>query len=201
VGLALLGVRWLIAGIFLRSGVVKLGGLAEFRVAVANYRLLPVAAVPMVATVLPAAEVVLAVMLAAGLLPVAASAVLAALLVVFAVAVAINLARGRSFDCGCGGSVAPALISWRHVLLDLVLAAGAAAVAIAPPPAAQLWRGPAGLVRVTATASGAWPVLLAVIICLTMLTVLKRAVEIRQLAAAARPGRAHASPSALTGGH
>lgn len=199
-GLVLLGVRWLIAGIFLRSGLVKLAGIAEFRAAVANYRLLPAAAVRPVAWLLPAAEVVLAVVLAAGLLPVVAAAALAALLVVFAVAIAINLARGRSFDCGCGGSVAPALISWRHVLLDLVLAAGAAAVAIAPPPVAELWRGPAGAAQVSVAASGAWPVLLAVVVLLILLAVLKRAATIRSLVAAASL-RMSDRPASPMGGH
>lgn len=182
-GLFLLGVRWLVAGIFLRSGLIKVSRIAEFRSAVANYRLLPAAAVLVVSWALPFAEIVLAVMLAAGLLPVVASAALAAMLVIFAVAIAVNLARGRSFDCGCGGSVAPNLISWRHVLLDLVLAGAAATVAIAPPPTAGLWRGPAGLVQVSAAGGGTAPVLLAVVTFLVTLAVLKRAVTVRRLIA------------------
>lgn len=40
-GLFLLAARWLIAGIFLRSGLAKATGLAAFHSAVTNYRLLP----------------------------------------------------------------------------------------------------------------------------------------------------------------
>src|SRR6202044_7309 len=123
----LLAARWLVAGIFLRSGLVKAVGITEFRSAVANYRLLPPALVKPVAVTLPFAELGAAVLLAVGVLTVAVAAGLALLLIAFAVAIAINLARGRVFDCGCAGSAAaPRLISWRHVVTDLALAAVAA---------------------------------------------------------------------------
>ena len=52
--LLILMVRWIIAGIFLRAGVVKLGDRAGFRAAVANYQLLPPTLVAPIAAVLPA---------------------------------------------------------------------------------------------------------------------------------------------------
>ena len=66
--LLILMVRWIIAGIFLRAGVVKLGDRAGFRAAVANYQLLPPTLVAPVAAVLPIAEIAGAVLLAAGIL-------------------------------------------------------------------------------------------------------------------------------------
>lgn len=184
-GLLLLAVRWLIAGLFLRSGLAKVTGLAEFRSAVANYRILPPGLVTPVAYALPFAEIAAGLLLAAGVLPVAVSAALALLLTAFAVAIGVNLARGRVFDCGCGGSVAPRLISWRHVRADLVLAVAAAAVAVAPPEMVNLWRGPAGLIEVPAPGSGAFPVLLAVVLCYTTAAVLRRGLAVRTLAGSA----------------
>lgn len=183
-GFFLLLARWLIAGIFLRSGLAKATGLAAFRSAVANYRLLPPVLVTPVAAILPFAEIVAAALLAIGVLTVVVAAVLAFLLVTFAVAVGINLARGRVFDCGCTGSAAtPRLIAWRHVTADLVLAAVAAAIAVAPPAAAQLWRGPAGLARVATPGGGALPVLLAASIGLVLTSVLRSAADVRDLTA------------------
>lgn len=182
-GLVLLAARWIVAAIFLRSGLAKAATLADFRQAVSNYRLLPPSLVTPVAVTLPFAEIVAAVLLAAGVLTVVVAAALALLLVAFAVAIAVNLARGRVFDCGCAGSAAaPRMISWPHVVVDLVLAGVAGAIAAAPPAALQAWRGPAGLVEVSTPPGGAFPVLLAVVVCLVMMIVVRRAVTVRSLA-------------------
>jgi uncharacterized membrane protein YphA (DoxX/SURF4 family) len=173
-GLIMLAVRWCVAGIFLRSGLGKAAGLAEFRDAVANYRLLPAALVAPVAYSLPFAEIAAGVLLALGVLPVVVAAILALLLVAFAGAIAINLARGRVFDCGCAGSVAaPQMISWRHVAADVLLAGAAAAIAVALPPA-NLWEGPNGLTGIAMPGGGAFPVVLSVVLCLVLVRVLRR---------------------------
>lgn len=184
VGVLLLAARWLVAGMFLRSGLAKAVGIAEFRSAVANYRLLPPELVTAVAVLLPFAEIGAAALLAAGVFTMVVGAALAVLLIGFALAIAINLARGRVFDCGCAGSEAvPRIISWWHVVTDLVLAAVAAVIAVASPGAAQLWRGPASPVHVTAPDGGAFPVLLAVIVCQVAMLVSRRAAAVRDLAA------------------
>jgi Methylamine utilisation protein MauE len=186
VALVLLAARWLIAGLFLRSGLAKAAGLADFRSAVANYRLLPSALVRPVAVVLPLAEIVAAVLLALGILPLVVASVLAVLLVAFATAIGINLARGRVFDCGCAGSdAAPRMISWPHVATNLVLAVLAAAVAVASAPTMELWRGPAAPVHLATPSGGGVQVLLAVLVCLALLPVLRRAVAVRGLVTAA----------------
>ncbi|HLX48714.1 MAG TPA: MauE/DoxX family redox-associated membrane protein [Streptosporangiaceae bacterium] len=198
-GLALLAARLIIAGIFLRSGLAKANGLADFRSAVSNYRLLPPSLVTVVAAILPFAEIAAAVLLAAGILTVVVASVLALLLVAFAVAIAVNLARGRVFDCGCAGATAPRMIRWRHVAADLVLAAVAAAVAVAPPAAAQAWRGPAGLVRLSTPPGATFPIVTAVVVSLVMMAVLRRAVAVRSLAAAAAR-QSHGDPFSATSG-
>jgi uncharacterized membrane protein YphA (DoxX/SURF4 family) len=175
VALVTLAIRWIIAGVFLRSGLGKTADLAGFRGAVANYRLLPAGLVGPVAYSLPFAEIAAATLLALGVLPVVVAAALALLLVTFAAAIAVNLARGRVFDCGCAGSIAtPQKISWWHVGADVVLGAAAAAIAFAPPPA-NLWKGPGGLTAVAMPAGGAFPVLVAVILVLVIAALLRRA--------------------------
>ena len=82
------------------------------------------------------------VLLAAGILTAPVAIALGLLLAVFAGAIALALAQGRSFDCGCSGTATPSRIGWRHVALDLVLAAGAVLVAGHGPVALSVWPGP-----------------------------------------------------------
>jgi uncharacterized membrane protein YphA (DoxX/SURF4 family) len=178
-GLLILMVRWFTAGVFLRAGVVKLGDQADFRAAVANYELLPLRFVPSVATWLPVAEVAGGVLLAAGILTAPAAILLGLLLAAFAAAIAINLARGRSFDCGCSGSSTPSRISWRHVAVDLVLAAGATLVAVYGPVAASVWPGPLRPDPLTAPAGSITPTVIAVLVVLIATLAARQAASVR----------------------
>jgi hypothetical protein len=164
----------------------KVTDLADFRSAVTNYRLLPTRLVPAVALTLPFAELAAAVLLALGILPGIIAGLLAVLLLSFAAAIAINLARGRSFDCGCAGS-APRTISWAHVASDVCMAALAVAIAVAPPSTLALWPGPPGLVSVAIPRAEALPIVLAVVLGLITVTVLRRAAAVRTLSGPLRP--------------
>lgn len=185
-GLILLAARWFVAAVFLRSGIAKASELTAFRAAVANYRLLPAALERPVAVSLPFAEILAAVLLAIGLAPGVVALALAFLLVVFATAIGINLARGRSFDCGCSGSVAPRTISWQHVAANIGLAVLAALTAIAPPAAVRLWPGTTGYTgSAKAVPSGSvTPLLLTVLVGLVVTAVLRRALSVRSLTVA-----------------
>jgi hypothetical protein len=90
--------------IFLFAGIMKLRHRALLPGVVANYRLLPDAAVLPVAVVLPFVEIGVGLALILVASPVAAG-VAAAMLWSFAAAMAINIRRGRAhIDCGCGRS-------------------------------------------------------------------------------------------------
>jgi hypothetical protein len=178
--LVLLAARCLIVCVFLRAGFAKVTDLPDFRSAVANYRLLPTGLVPPVALTLPFAEVAAAVFLALGILPGIVAALLALLLLSFAGAIAINLARGRSFDCGCAGS-APQTINWWHVAVNVGMAALAVAIALAPPSTLALWPGTAGAFSVAIPRTDALPIALAVVVGLITVTVLRRAAAVRNL--------------------
>ncbi|HZR52329.1 MAG TPA: MauE/DoxX family redox-associated membrane protein [Streptosporangiaceae bacterium] len=157
----LLIMRLCIAGAFVRAGAVKLADLNEVRLAITNYQILPAGLTGVATVSVPAVEVTAGLLLLLGVFPAEVAAVLAALLVCFSAAIAVNLARGRVFDCGCGGSAAPRMISWQHVAVNTVLAGSATVIAIVPPASLDLFRGTRGIVAVAVPGGSVLPVTLA----------------------------------------
>ena len=99
-----LAARYALALLFLTAALGKLRHPSYFRGSLREYALLPGSLVPLVASVIPLAELAIA---AAVLSPATASSAMVAaggLLGVYALAMAINLLRGRrDIDCGCTG--------------------------------------------------------------------------------------------------
>jgi uncharacterized membrane protein YphA (DoxX/SURF4 family) len=96
--------RLLLGAVWLVAGLAKVGDLDASVRAVRAYRLLPDVGAQVVGAALPLAEVLLGLLLVAGLF-VRASAVLSALLMAaFVVGIASAWARGLRIDCGCFGS-------------------------------------------------------------------------------------------------
>lgn len=144
IGAEVIGVAGAAAGIgvgavFLGAGLAKLRNRRVFPGVVANYRLLPEALVAPVALTLPIAEVVIGLMLIAGLRVAAVPAGM--MLLAFAAAMAINIGRGRShIDCGCGRSELRQPLSRVLVVRNLVLAALLLPLlAPTPPLGSALW--------------------------------------------------------------
>lgn len=144
--------RGALAALFLGAGFQKLRRRARFLRIVRRYRLLPDAAVRIVAHVIIVAELAVGSALLAGVGIVGAFAAASVLLVGFAGAVTVNLARGRSFDCGCSMLERASPISWRHVLRNLALAGLAAIGVVASPVAATSIIPSFGLLAVGAAA-------------------------------------------------
>lgn len=170
--------RLLLGFIFLRAGVTKLLGTADFSRAVAGYELLPKALIAPVATWLPRIELAAALALLAGILTVVAAAGVAVLLALFAVAVAINLLRGRTIDCGCESSTAPEQIGWGLVARDAGLVCLALFVALETPVALSVdavWKEGGAV-----STSDAVAVLLATSVIFLGLTIAKEARRLRQ---------------------
>lgn len=134
---ALVAARWLLALLFLTSGVSKLVDRGSFAIAIDRYEIVSTRYTPALSSALPGLEIVLGVAFAIGILPAVAGWCASGALLVFAAAVTINLARGRRFDCGCGGTLQRE-ISWSLVARNVILAAIAAIVAIRPAGLA-LW--------------------------------------------------------------
>lgn len=128
--LLLLGARLFLGVTFLSASIPKLFAPRDFRRALTNYQLLPVW---LVATWLPRFELLIAAALLTGLATTITATIAGLALLAFSVAVGVNLARGRSIECGCFGGASPRRITWRLVFRDVVLGAGALAVAVHPP--------------------------------------------------------------------
>lgn len=183
----LLALRFLIAGLFLRAGTMKLADRADFRQAVANYQIVPAPLVKTAAAAVPAVEVIAGCLLLLGVATSIVGWLLAALLAGFSAAIAINLSRGRVFDCGCGGT-APRNISWRHVASNLLLAAFAAAVALAPLPELALRTGPGAVLSPAVPPGSGMPVVLAAALGMVMTVLLRAVLDLRgHLRAARKP--------------
>ncbi|HEX2072952.1 MAG TPA: MauE/DoxX family redox-associated membrane protein, partial [Geodermatophilus sp.] len=101
--------RWVLGGVFLVAGALKLPDPDAAVRAVRAYRLLPEPLVAPVAFGLPVLEIAVGLALVAGVFVRTAAVAGAALLVVFLAGVGSAWARGLQIDCGCfggGGEVA-----------------------------------------------------------------------------------------------
>ena len=109
-----------LAAVFLVSGVLKAVDPDATYVAVRAYDVLPKAGVALVAGILPWLEIVLGLLLLAGLATRVVAVASAGLLVVFIAGVVQAWARGLSIDCGCfggGGAVDPGQTTYGLELL------------------------------------------------------------------------------------
>ena len=101
------GARVILGGVLLVAGAAKIVDPQASVAAVRAYELLPDSLVTGVGWGLPFVEVVLGVLLLAGIAVRPAALATAVLLVVFIAAVASAAARGLSIDCGCFGGGGP----------------------------------------------------------------------------------------------
>jgi len=111
-----------IAGLFLYAGLLKIGEPTQFASDIANYRLLPEAVIPWLATFMPVFEVVVALALLTGSYVRAGALLSAAMLALFAGAMAQAKLRGIDLDCGCFGADNHTQVSWIKVAQNLALA-------------------------------------------------------------------------------
>jgi hypothetical protein len=130
----LLAARLVVGGAFLFAAATKLPDLSAFAVDMANFRLLPAAAVPFLAPALVGVEVLVALALLAGVWVRAAALLAALLLVLFAGGLAQALLRGIDLACGCFGGSERA--TWGSVIRDLLLLLPAVVLLRAPGGAA-----------------------------------------------------------------
>jgi len=126
----LTGVRIVLGALFIWAAVTKLPDMAGFAQDVANYRIVPAALVPFVASAVVGIELLGGIALVAGVMERAAAAVIACLLVAFIAFLSQALLRGIDLRCGCFGGDEPA--SWWTVARDLLMLAAAVVVARGP---------------------------------------------------------------------
>lgn len=124
-----------LALLFFHAAWHKWKGGLRFEAQLAEYRMLPTAAVPAAARILMVLETLVAIGLLLPVLRHPAALVAALLLGSYALAMAVNLARGRHhIDCGCGDT--PQLLSPWLVGRNLVLVAGSLLLALPAAPRA-----------------------------------------------------------------
>lgn len=99
--------RLALGSVLLVAGALKVADPQASVAAVRAYELLPAGAATVVGWGLPFVEVLLGLVLLAGIAVRPAAAAAAGLLAVFVAAVASAAARGLSIDCGCFGSGGP----------------------------------------------------------------------------------------------
>lgn len=115
--------RLLLASVFLVSGAEKLVAMKSFAGNIADYGILPVELSNIAAALFVWTEIVVALLLLAGLAIRGSALVTSGMLVLFLVAIISALARGLDIDCGCFANPEP--IGWHKVWEDLALLAAA----------------------------------------------------------------------------
>ena len=118
---ALLVSRLLLAVVFVTAGAAKLADRAGSRQAMIGFGVPARLASPF-GTLLPLAEIAIAIMLISTTLAWAGAIGALALLLLFVAAIAINLARGRTPDCHCFGQLYSAPAGWPTLARNGVLA-------------------------------------------------------------------------------
>jgi putative oxidoreductase len=135
IGRTLVACRIVLGALFVWAAVSKLPDMAAFAQDVANYRVVPAALVPFVASAVVGIELLAGIALLVGVMERPAAAVLAVLLAAFTAFLAQALLRGIDLRCGCFGGDERA--SWWTVARDLVMLAVAVAIARGPAPERQ----------------------------------------------------------------
>mgnify|MGYP001555708780 CR=1 FL=1 len=127
--------RIAIGALLVAAGALKIGHAAELASAIAGFRLLPAALIPLLALVLPFFEVLLGLYLLAGLFSRVAAWIAAVQFALYAAAIASAVLRGIPANCGCFGPSDAAAADWPHVVMDAALAILCVALAMRAPGA------------------------------------------------------------------
>lgn len=95
--------RLTVAGVFLAAALPKIADPLAFATAITNYRVFPDGLLHVIATVVPALELVGAFAVLTGWRLRGGAWLLGGMLLAFTVLLAVSLARGLDLDCGCFG--------------------------------------------------------------------------------------------------
>ncbi|MCX6911341.1 MAG: DoxX family protein [Verrucomicrobia bacterium] len=116
---------WLLGGVYVAAGALKIADPLAFARAITDYDLLPEALVPATAALLPWWEVVAGVLALVDRWRGGALTLLAGMSAVFLAASVATLARGLSPECGCFGPLGGRLGAATLLVEAVVLAASA----------------------------------------------------------------------------
>lgn len=134
--------RLILGAVFIGAGALKVSSPAASAMAVRAYQILPYDFAGYLGYALPVAEIVVGLLLVAGLLTRAAALFGGLLMLAFAIGIISAWARGLNIDCGCfggGGTIGAAQTHYgTEVLRDIGLAACAAWLVARPRTAYSL---------------------------------------------------------------
>lgn len=120
--------RFILGGIFIYAGVLKIGDARAFAGDIAAYKILPYFYNLLVASILPWWEILLGLLLISGYRVKAAAASIGVLNGVFIIAIASAMIRGLDIDCGCFGKESEKIPLYIPLLRDIVFVAMTVAV-------------------------------------------------------------------------
>ena len=112
----LLTIRIIVGFVFIFAAISKAAEPELFARSIANYKLLPIFLINIIAIILPWIELCAGVLLFFGVSVKENSAILSGLLLIFIIAIAISLIRGLDIECGCFGTVDGAKIGVQKLL-------------------------------------------------------------------------------------
>ncbi len=134
--------RILLGAILLFAGIAKLSNFGAFIINVDSYQMLPLGFVRPISYLLVSAEITLGVVLIVGYFSRGACILSSFIFLIFAVALAnVILKKLPISDCGCGNFLFSLLdiigfqittVSWRTVLMDIILATVSYGIVISP---------------------------------------------------------------------
>jgi len=117
----LVAIRIVLGFVFIFAAISKAAEPELFARSIANYKLLPIFLINLLAITLPWIELCIGVLLIFGVSVKENSAILSGLLVVFILAIAISLMRGLDIECGCFGTVDGAKVGVQKILENIGL--------------------------------------------------------------------------------
>jgi hypothetical protein len=115
-----LAARLVLGGLFIYSGLSKIGQPYQFAASIQAYQLLPQFLVGLAAVFIPWVETVSAVILLAGRKPRSALIIFITLLAIFIIILMITMFRGLDINCGCG-LLADRRVGWLVLAEDSLL--------------------------------------------------------------------------------
>jgi putative oxidoreductase len=136
----ILGIRLVLAFVFIYASVDKIVHPDKFAVSIYNYRMLPHQTINIMAIVMPWLELVCGVLMAAGVLLRGSAFMIGFMLLVFIIAISSALVRGLDISCGCFSVVGGHRIAADLLVRDIFMFIGAALVLLYGKPLFSLER-------------------------------------------------------------
>ena len=116
--------RFVLGFVFVYAAIEKISQPEEFAKAIANYHLLPLFSLNVIALTVPWMELLAGFALIGGVHVRGSSLLLGVLIVVFTLAVSVALLRGLDISCGCFGTASVSKVGWTHLFENLAMLGG-----------------------------------------------------------------------------